>query len=324
VSSETLSFIDALRAGGPAPDRDERMMLYGRFVGAWDGTVTLYRPNGEHVRSSCEAHFGWALAGRAVQDVWIAPSRNGRGAGVGDRMFGTTLRIFEPDQDQWRIFWLDPVRQDYKQMIGRQVGADIVQEYRDAKDVICQWRFTDVDVEGFRWISRESRDERRTWRITSEFRFQRRRRDKDARSAQTERHTDQLRAFDFWAGFWNVVEPESGKALGVSRVDLILGGGVLHEQWSGSDGYRGESFNIFDKDRQCWHQSWVSDNGTLLLLDGGMKDGAMDLQGIAPNGELQRIRWTPRPDGSVLQEWHSSTDNGKSWRRRFAGLYRKS
>jgi hypothetical protein len=323
MGSEALPFINALIARGPAVDRDKRVMVYGRFVGAWDGSVTVYRANGEQVSSTCEAYFAWALAGRAIQDVWIAPSRNGRDAGVHDRMYGTTVRIFEPEQDQWRIFWLDPVRQDYKQMIGRQDGQGIVQEYRDAERTICQWCFTDISADAFCWISRESTDERSTWRITSEFRFTRRRRDKDAPGALTGRDANPVRAFDFWSGFWKVTDPETGKAVGDSKVDLILGGRALHEQWSGADGYRGESLNIFDEDRQCWHQSWVSDNGTLLLLDGGMRDGTMDLQGRAHDGERQRIRWSPQPDGSVLQEWESSTDDGKFWRRRFAGLYRK-
>jgi hypothetical protein len=65
----------------------------------------------------------------------------------------------------------------------------------------------------------------------------------------------------------------------------------------------------------------VSDNGTVLLLDGGMKDGAMDLRGTAPDGVQQRIRWWPQPDGSVLQLWESSRDGGKTWECRFEGLY---
>ncbi len=115
----------------------------------------------------------------------------------------------------------------------------------------------------------------------------------------------------------------SGEELGVSHVDSILGGRVLHEHWHGADGHRGESFNVFDKDRQIWHQSWVSDNGTVLLLDGGMKDGAMDLRGTAPDGVQQRIRWWPQPDGGVLQLWEASSDGDKTWECGFEGLYRR-
>jgi hypothetical protein len=131
-----------------------------------------------------------------------------------------------------------------------------------------------------------------------------------------------LREFDFWLGSWRVSNRKTGEELGSSRVESVLGGRVLHEHWSGADGFRGESFNIFDKDRQCWHESWVGDNGSLLLLDGGMRDGSMDLQGISPDGAQQRIRWWPQPDRSVLQLWESSGDGGQTWECRFEGLYR--
>lgn len=168
------SFIEALDASGPAPDRAEKMMLYGRFVGAWDGTVTVHRASGERFESSAEVHFGWALQGRAVQDVWIVPARAGRAPGEADRMYGTTLRIYDPHQDHWQIIFVDPVRQSYDRMTGREIGAEIVQEYRDAAGTICQWCFTEIAADSFHWISRESADARKTWRLTGEFHLKRR------------------------------------------------------------------------------------------------------------------------------------------------------
>jgi hypothetical protein len=174
MGNESLSFIEALHADSPAPDRADKMMLYGRFIGAWDGTVTVHRANGERFDSSAEVHFGWALLGRAIQDVWIVPSRAARAAGEADRMYGTTLRIYDPDQDHWQIIFIDPERQSINQMTGRQVGADIVQEYRDAAGAICQWCFTEIEANAFHWISRESTDQRKTWRLTGEFCLKRR------------------------------------------------------------------------------------------------------------------------------------------------------
>src|SRR5215469_14529026 len=128
MSSNTLSLIDALCAKGPADDRAESMMLYGQFVGSWDGTVIVYRASGERFESSCEVHFGWALAGRAVQDVWIVPARHGRAPGEEDRMFGTTLRVYDPQTHTWQITFVDPVRRTVDRMVGRAKGDDIVQE----------------------------------------------------------------------------------------------------------------------------------------------------------------------------------------------------
>jgi hypothetical protein len=50
----------------------------------------------------------------------------------------------------------------------------------------------------------------------------------------------------------------------------------------------------------------------------------MDLQGTSPDGERQRIRWTPQSDRSVLQLWESSSNDGQSWKQRFIGLYRRA
>jgi hypothetical protein len=176
MASESLSFIEALcGTDGPGQDRDRRMMLYGQFVGAWDGTVTRYAANGERFDSTAEVHFGWALEGRAIQDVWIVPSRVNRVPGEADRMYGTTLRVHDPKADSWEITFIDPVRQTHNRMIGRQVGSDIIQEYRDAAGVICQWCFFEIEANSFHWVSREFTDERKTWRLAGEFYLKRRR-----------------------------------------------------------------------------------------------------------------------------------------------------
>ena len=69
------AFLDALGADGPAADRAGRMDLYGRFVGSWDLDVRHFFEDGTERRRAGEWHFGWALEGRAIQDVWIVPPR---------------------------------------------------------------------------------------------------------------------------------------------------------------------------------------------------------------------------------------------------------
>ena len=38
---------------------------------------------------------------------------------------------------------------------------------------------------------------------------------------------------------------------------------------------------------------------------------------------LNRITWTPLPDGKVEQEWRISPDNGRTWEISFVGIYEK-
>ncbi len=180
--TEFLEFRQALIASGPASDRAEKMMLYGQFIGSWDGTVIVHRPDGQRFENSCEVHFGWALAGRAIQDVWISPSRKTRAAGAEDEMYGTTLRVYDPKTDQWEITWIDPVRRNFNRMLGRSVGNEIIQEYGDETGNICQWCFTDIRPDSFHWISRESNDGRSTWNLTAEFFLHRRGEEESSRA----------------------------------------------------------------------------------------------------------------------------------------------
>ena len=41
-------------------------------------------------------------------------------------------------------------------------------------------------------------------------------------------------------------------------------GCVIHERYTGPQGYTGESLNAFDATRKVWHQTWVDSQGTLL------------------------------------------------------------
>lgn len=71
-------------------------------------------------------------------------------------------------------------------MTGQQVGADIVQEYRDAGGTIGQWCFVEIEANSFHWISRISNDEKATWRLTGEY-YLKRRQPQEARAAELHR-----------------------------------------------------------------------------------------------------------------------------------------
>ena len=168
--------LEALYAAGPAPDRARQMMLYGRFVGSWEGRFVYHAPDGVLREAPAEVHFGWALEGRAVQDVWIVPSRHARqdpSVSTPGILYGTTLRVYDPRSDLWHITWIDPLRQDYDRMTGRKVGDDIVQEFRTEDGTRCQWLFTEITPSSFHWIRRESKDDGKTWNVRVEFFFQR-------------------------------------------------------------------------------------------------------------------------------------------------------
>ena len=136
--------------------------------------------------------------------------------------------------------------------------------------------------------------------------------------------SSEYRQFDFWLGEWEVTDKD-GKLLGHNRITSILGGCVLEENWESADGSGGTSYNIYDRGRKVWHQTWVDGSGLLLTIEGGLKDGSMVLEGVTrvPSGDVrQRITWTVLPDGRVRQFWESATEGGE-FKAAFEGFYAK-
>jgi hypothetical protein len=131
------------------------------------------------------------------------------------------------------------------------------------------------------------------------------------------------RQFDFWVGDWSVTV--NGQHAGDNRIDRILEGCALLENWTGNGGMSGKSLNFYDPARQQWHQTWIDDRGGSLGLDGKFSDGKMVLSGAkqdqAGKTTINRITWSALPSGQVRQVWEQSSDDGKSWAVAFDGLY---
>ena len=168
-------FLEALSFDAPASDRASKMMLYGQFVGSWDLQIVDYEADGSRWKGIGEVHFGWVLEGRAIQDVWISLPRNARKSVSTKRnTYGTTLRVYDPNIDAWHILWINPITQTYNTMIGRKIGDEIVQEYRDGDGTLNQWIFSEITPKSFHWIGRSSKDNGKGWDVETEF-FARRR-----------------------------------------------------------------------------------------------------------------------------------------------------
>jgi hypothetical protein len=168
----TPSFVDALRADGPAADRARNMDLYGWLVGPWEINVTGFLEDGSQRRGPGEWHFGWVLEGRAIQDVWIVPPRGAARQGdavANSNYYGTTLRVYDPQIDAWHIQWTDPVSQTYLTMIGRKQDDDIVQLGKAPDGNLIRWSFSEIKPQSFRWRGEVSIDKGATWRLTVEF-----------------------------------------------------------------------------------------------------------------------------------------------------------
>jgi hypothetical protein len=108
------------------------------------------------------------------------------------------------------------------------------------------------------------------------------------------------RQFDFWLGEWDVVPnpatapaaatppPNTPQKPASNVITSLDGGCVVMESWT-AVGQTGHSFNIYDRTRQQWHQTWVDNSGGLHEYWGSLKDGNMVFIGEVPLGPGSRF-----------------------------------
>jgi hypothetical protein len=95
---------------------------------------------------------------------------------------------------------------------------------------------------------------------------------------------------------------------------------VLRETYEGANGLVGQSFSIYDAARKLWHQTWVTNRGQLLTIEGRFQGDRLTLQGLqrSADGPPATLRgfWMPQA-GGVRETAHTSADAGATWRPLF-------
>lgn len=136
----------------------------------------------------------------------------------------------------------------------------------------------------------------------------------------------EYREFNYWAGDWDAFDMDDpGKPVARTRVNLILNGCVLLENYDGTNGLQGRSFTIYDASRKTWHQTWVTTKGQLLTIEGAIHAGEMTLTGVdrTASGEERRVRVAWKPvEGGVRETAVTSIDAGKTWTSWFDLVFR--
>lgn len=135
------------------------------------------------------------------------------------------------------------------------------------------------------------------------------------------------RQFDFWLGDWEVFSAK-GKA-GESHVSIILDSCIILEEWTGTNGYSGKSFNTYNASTKQWQQTWVDNvGGSTAFLRGEASPGKIvfyadhvrDRQG---HEFRRRLSFFDLGNGKVRQWGEKSMDGGKTWSTEYDLEYRK-
>jgi hypothetical protein len=171
---DALTLLAAPR--GRSPEIPESADAYGWLIGSWE--LDVHRYGGIDVAArglKGEVHFAWVLEGHAVQDVWIMPRLADRTGAEDPRMnmYGSTLRVWDPAIEAWRITWRNPAGHHHEDQIGRRSGPDVVQIGTRPDGTPTRWSFTEITRDSFRWLGEALEPDGRTWRLEGEFRARR-------------------------------------------------------------------------------------------------------------------------------------------------------
>ncbi len=161
--------LPVLPTPAPHPSVADKLAPFAPLIGSWDVDIVYHSPDGDR-RVTGEWHFDWALEGRALVDIWIAPARAQRtGSMPVSGEWGMTVRFYDPSIDAWRSTWHGPKHHIVMPFIGRPVNGEIVLEGSFEPAVVTRWIFSDITADTFRWRAVSSRDNWKTETLTQEM-----------------------------------------------------------------------------------------------------------------------------------------------------------
>ncbi|RKH47470.1 hypothetical protein D7X96_18825 [Corallococcus interemptor] len=167
--SVTQAFVEALVSPGPSSELGDAAATFGWLVGGWAGTIQDHDADGSVRESQGEWWFHWVLDGRALQDVFIVPSRHAppqSGPGANQR-YGTTVRTFDRAADKWQITWVSPTGGAINRLAGGRDGDRLVLLGEHHGKPI-RWSFSDVGPDRFTWRG-EVQEADGHWKLQSRF-----------------------------------------------------------------------------------------------------------------------------------------------------------
>ena len=136
----------------------------------------------------------------------------------------------------------------------------------------------------------------------------------------------EAKKFDFWVGEWNVYNPQKQK-VGDSKIEKILKGAVILENWAGVSGYTGKSFNHFNMDKKKWEQYWVDQNSNSIYFEGNYDSSKKAIVYYSydhaedSSPYIRRLTFYNLGTDKVRQFSQRSTDKGETWTTEYDFTY---
>ncbi|HZR29215.1 MAG TPA: hypothetical protein VFA71_10555 [Terriglobales bacterium] len=163
TSAVAQSSFPALLAEKPASEHQDKLMLFGQFVGSWTFDGVEYRDDGSRRTDKGEIYFHWVLQGRAIQDVFLETERSDSEP----KMYGSTVRFYDPKSDSWWVTYIDPVFGVVRALTGRKIGTEIVMQGKLPDGSPIRWIFSGIQPNSFHWSGEKLSGKR--WHIYEEL-----------------------------------------------------------------------------------------------------------------------------------------------------------
>ncbi|MCF7808268.1 MAG: hypothetical protein K9M49_04575 [Candidatus Marinimicrobia bacterium] len=143
-------------------------------------------------------------------------------------------------------------------------------------------------------------------------------------SAKSIENIPEARAFDFWVGEWTVYYPNKQK-VGDSKIEKILKGAVILENWTGVSGVTGKSFNHYHIDSGKWVQYWVDQASGRIHYEGNFDPDLKALVYYEVNREsntlLKRLTFYDLAPDSVRQHSEIRSSENDPWATEYDFTY---
>jgi len=136
---------------------------------------------------------------------------------------------------------------------------------------------------------------------------------------------------DFWVGEWSC----SGKSRNApgkdqwtptkasNSITRTLNGKVIQEKFQ-MDGFKGQSWSVYDVAAKRWKQTWVDDSGAYLVFEGGRVGDSVILHTLPSKASpktISRMVFRDIMPASFTWNWEKTTDGGKSWELQWTLTY---
>jgi hypothetical protein len=156
------AFLEALTSSHRA-DVDD---IFGWLIGSWEVEAVLHDGMGGVEKRRGEVHASWVLEGRAIQDLFIFPSRADRASALpasGDR-YATTIRTYDRTLGVWRVNFINPAADETSaQLIARREGNQIVMEGRLSNGTSIRWQYVTRTSTSFHYQAERLASDGKSW-----------------------------------------------------------------------------------------------------------------------------------------------------------------